>query len=323
MPSLDVAIPNYNYGHYLEGCVRSILRQKIETLRVLIIDNASTDDSAQIARRLAAADPRVELRLRSRNLGPHASFNEGIEWAQSDYFLILCSDDLLTPHALSNAVSVMEQYSQVNLAYGEAFFLKPEDVDTRVIDPQPATWSVEEGTALIERLCRSGGNPISGPTVVVRTAIQKAVGHYNPSLTHTDDLEMWLRIAARGKVAHTSSHQAIARVHSFNQSSSVKNTHQWNLQFEAAYRSFFRGDGASLHNASEMLRMVKRALSDRSYGSALSSLSRGELGAMELLLHAIRLRPTAAIFPPVRYLAAKMLQDRALKRHAALSAKGS
>ncbi|TCR83626.1 glycosyltransferase [Rhizobium sp. BK376] len=323
MPSLDVAIPNYNYGHYLEGCVKSILRQNVETLRVLIIDNASTDDSARIARKLATSDPRIELRLRSQNLGPHASFNEGIDWAQSDYFLILCSDDLLTPHALADAVSVMEEHPQVNLTYGEALFLKPEDVETRVIDPQPATWSVEGGTALIERLCRSGRNPISGPTVVVRTAIQKAVGHYNPELTHTDDLEMWLRIAARGQVAHTNSHQAIARVHSFNQSSSVKNIHQWNLQFEAAYRSFFRGDGASLQNASEMLRMVKRALSDRSYSSALSSLSRGDLGSAQLLLNAIRLRPAAAVFPPVGYLAAKMLQDRALRKHAGLSAKSS
>lgn len=319
MASVDVAIPNYNYAHYLEGCVRSILRQKVDKLRVLIIDNASTDGSALVAQKLAAMDRRVELRLRSQNMGPHASFNEAIDWAQSDYFLILCSDDLLAPNALSNAVSVMEQHPRVSLTYGESHFVKPEDVDSCELDPRPATWSVEEGTDLIERLCRSGRNPISGPTVVVRTAIQKAAGHYNPMLKHTDDLEMWLRIAARGEVARTSSPQAIARVHAFNQSSSVKNIHQWNRLFEAAYRSFFNGDGANLENAADMMKMVKRALSDRSYSSALTSFSRGEFVAVKLLLDSIRLRPAAAVLPPVGYLAAKMLEDRALRRKAASS----
>jgi glycosyltransferase involved in cell wall biosynthesis len=317
MASVDVAIPNYNYAHYLEGCVKSILRQKVEKLRVLIIDNASTDGSALVAQKLAAMDPRVELRLRPKNLGAHASFNEAIDWAQSDYFLILCSDDLLAPNALANAVSIMEQHPDVCLAHGESHFAKPEDVDRGEADAKPAIWSVEEGTAVIERLCRSGRNPISGPTVLVRTAIQKAVGHYNPNLKHTDDLEMWLRIAARGKVAQTNSRQAIARVHSFNQSASVKNIHQWNRHFEAAYRAFFLGDGAALPNAPGMLRTVKRALSDRSYSSALTSLSRGEPVAIELLLNAIRLRPAAAVFPPVGYLATKMLQDRALRKQAA------
>ena len=91
MKSVDVVIPNYNYGRYLRACVGSVLSQDVEKLRVLIVDNASTDDSPEVARELAAMDPRVELRLHETNLGPHASFNEGIDWAESDYFLILCS----------------------------------------------------------------------------------------------------------------------------------------------------------------------------------------------------------------------------------------
>src|SRR5262245_5768644 len=103
MVSVDVAIPNYNYGRYLRGCVESVLSQDIEALRVLIIDNASTDNSAEIARELARSDPRVEIRIREKNLGPHASFNEAVDWAAGDYFLILCSDDAVTPGSLRRA----------------------------------------------------------------------------------------------------------------------------------------------------------------------------------------------------------------------------
>jgi succinate dehydrogenase / fumarate reductase cytochrome b subunit len=95
----------------------------LDDLRVLIMDNASTDDSATIARELAATDSRVELHLRTRNLGPHASFNEGIDWASADYFLILCADDLLAPGALARAVDVMELHREVNLVFGRTAFV--------------------------------------------------------------------------------------------------------------------------------------------------------------------------------------------------------
>ncbi len=84
MHNVDIAIPNYNYGRFLRESVESVLSQRGVNVRVLIIDNASTDDSAAIACQLAAEDSRVELCLRERNLGPHASFNEGwIGLAQS------------------------------------------------------------------------------------------------------------------------------------------------------------------------------------------------------------------------------------------------
>lgn len=57
MASVDVIIPNYEYGRFLRDCVTSVLRQNIEALRVLIIDNASTDDSVEVARALAREDP--------------------------------------------------------------------------------------------------------------------------------------------------------------------------------------------------------------------------------------------------------------------------
>ena len=97
MPSLDVVIPNYQYGRYLSDAVGSVLRQDVDGLRILIIDNASTDDSVQIARRIAADEPRVEVLARSVNQGFLASFNAGVEWAKADYFMLLCADDLLVP----------------------------------------------------------------------------------------------------------------------------------------------------------------------------------------------------------------------------------
>jgi len=95
MATVDVAVPCYQYGDYLRGCVASVLSQDVSDLRIAIIDNASTDDSLRVARQLAAEDRRVEVIAHSTNLGQHASFNEAVDWAKSKYFMLLCADDLL------------------------------------------------------------------------------------------------------------------------------------------------------------------------------------------------------------------------------------
>src|SRR5688572_10559486 len=100
MPSVDIAVPCFQHGRFLRDCVESALNQGVEQIRVVVIDNASTDDSVAIARQLGREDSRVELIAHPKNLGPHASFNEGVDWATADYFMVLCADDLLTPGCL-------------------------------------------------------------------------------------------------------------------------------------------------------------------------------------------------------------------------------
>ena len=175
---VDVVIPCYQYGRFLRDCVRSVLTQGIGDIRVLIIDNASTDDSVEVAQQLAAEDPRVELVARPRNLGPHASFNEGIDWAKATYFMVLCADDLLAPDALARVVPVMERHPDVGFAYGRAASLLPGE-PMPVLDASlwNAPWQIVAGQDLIERFCGDGVNHVPGPsTVVVRTAVQKLGG---------------------------------------------------------------------------------------------------------------------------------------------------
>lgn len=124
---IDVAIPCYQYGRFLRDGVTSVLSQGIRSVRVLIIDNASTDNSVEVAQQLAAEDRRVEVVAHRRNLGQHASFNEGIDWARADYFLILCADDLLAPGALARAISLMERQPKVHLTYGRALIVPMDE----------------------------------------------------------------------------------------------------------------------------------------------------------------------------------------------------
>jgi glycosyltransferase involved in cell wall biosynthesis len=75
---VDIVIPSYQYGRFLRDCVVSALTQGgSEISAFLIIDNASTANSLEVAQQLAAEDPRDELVAHRRNLGPHASVQRG------------------------------------------------------------------------------------------------------------------------------------------------------------------------------------------------------------------------------------------------------
>ena len=98
---IDVFIPCYNYGRFLYQCVNSVLGQAGVDVRVLVIDDASSDNTAEVAAALAREDPRVTVIRHSTNKGHIDTYNEGIEWASADYMLLLSADDYLLPGALA------------------------------------------------------------------------------------------------------------------------------------------------------------------------------------------------------------------------------
>jgi glycosyltransferase involved in cell wall biosynthesis len=221
--SVSVVIPCYNYGSFLGECVRSATEaQPGVDVEVLIIDDASSDDSADVARHIAAADPRVEVIVHATNRGHIATYNEGLlEWARGDFSVLLSADDQLTPGALHRAVSLLQANPTVGFAYGHPLHFRHG-----AALPTPRTkvrgWSVWPGHWWLQRRFRDATSCITSPEVVVRTGLQKQVGGYDPRLTHCGDIEMWMRLAAYSDVGYVRGvDQAFYRVHGRNMSSST------------------------------------------------------------------------------------------------------
>lgn len=301
MARIDIAIPNYNYGRFLRACIASVYRQDIDSLRVLIIDNASTDGSVALARELAARDPRIELCLRPRNLGQHASFNTAVDWAQSDYFVILCSDDCLSDGALDRAVAALDRHPDAHLAFGGTLYLEDGSTPPARNRTMPAGERVWSGERFLRTFCEKGRNLIDGPLAVVRTGAQKQAGYFRRDLPHTDDMEMWMRFASLGAVVEIDDIQTVVRVHGANQSAAMSSVHHWNMASEAAFEAFFSGFGRNLPQARQFLRIARRSLGDRAYWCAVSHFLRGEPGVWDLARYAVRLRPANAVLPPLGY----------------------
>ncbi|MFE6846434.1 glycosyltransferase [Streptomyces sp. NPDC057686] len=220
MSTVSVVIPCYKYGHFLADCVKSVLdEQEGVDVRVLIIDDASPDDSADVARALAAADPRIEVLVHARNRGHIATYNEGLlEWADGDYVALLSADDRLVPGSLVRAAALLDAHPGAGFAYGRPLRFRHGG-------PLPAARTRSTGSVVypgqwwLERRFREGTGCITSPEVVVRTSLQRKVGGYDPELPHAGDIEMWMRLAAQADVGYVrGADQAFYRVHGNNMS---------------------------------------------------------------------------------------------------------
>jgi len=209
MPRVDIIVPCHNYGHFLETCVKSALSQEGVDVRILVIDDGSTDASASVASELARLDARVRLISLAKNVGMIQAVNYGLRELEAEYFVKLDADDLLSPGSLQRSVALLERYPNVGFIYGRVRhfkrYLPSHAWGPRLTLGFAAEWLAVRGLPYatiwpgIEWLAlqyRGGRNPICQPEAMIRTSSLRAVGEYNVGLAHTSDLEMWLRLAA-------------------------------------------------------------------------------------------------------------------------------
>jgi glycosyltransferase involved in cell wall biosynthesis len=217
---IDVFIPCYNYGCFLHQCVNSVLDQAGVEVRVLVIDDASPDNTAEVAAALAREDPRVTVIRHSTNEGHINTYNEGIEWASADYMLLLSADDYLLPGALARATNLMDAHPEVGFTFGNVIELSDNGTETplkSIIEPTNDSGKrILNGCELIEL---SGADDlVTTCSAVVRTELQKQLGGYRHELPHSGDMEMWLRFAAHASVGFIFAHQGVYRRHSASMS---------------------------------------------------------------------------------------------------------
>jgi glycosyltransferase involved in cell wall biosynthesis len=308
MGSVGVVVPCYRYGHLLERSVGSVLDQPGIDVRVLIIDDASPDDSAERARELAAADPRVEVAVHPENRGHITTYNEGLlEWADTDYALLLSADDRVTPGALTRAVEFLDAHPRAGLVYGN-YLRFTDDTDLPPARTGTPSWHSYDGLEWLRRRFRHGNGCMASPEVVVRTSVQRTVGGYDPALPHTGDIEMWMRFAVHGDMGFLAGvDQAYYRTHGSNMSAGyLADSGLGDLrQRLAAYDSFLAKEGDRVPDRGELHRLVRRKLAGDALWRAARAYDHGRVGTEpveELLAFAEEVCDDARRLPEYRAL---------------------
>jgi O-antigen biosynthesis protein len=115
-PLLSVIIPAFNYGRFLKQTISSVLDQGYDSVEILVLDNASTDNTSKVLSAFAS-EPRVRYFRNARNVGPSYNVLNGIQIAQGHYLSLLMADDYYNPGFLSKLLPRMLANPEVVVGY--------------------------------------------------------------------------------------------------------------------------------------------------------------------------------------------------------------
>ena len=193
-PLVSVVMPAYNAEPYIAEAIESILAQTLEDFEFIVVDDGSTDATAEIAARYAERDSRIVLLRNERNLNLPASINRGICSARGRYVARMDADDWSYPQRLERQVALMEANPVVVISGGAMEICGPSltPIDRREYNLTDVT--------VRARIFRY--SPFSHPAVIFRTEAARAVGGYDDGLFAAEDYDFYFRIGRHGEFAN-------------------------------------------------------------------------------------------------------------------------
>ena len=204
-PAISVLMPVYNGERFLAEAIESILGQTFTDFEFVIIDDGSTDASPAILARYAAQDRRIRIR-RQQNLGIVAALNQGLAECVAPLVARMDADDVSMPTRFETQLPFMERNSTFAVV-GTSFQVISEDGRRGSIVRFPQSAS-EVKVRLRDDNC------LAHPTVMMRRAAVLESGGYRELLRHSEDYDLWTRLAEKYPLANMSECLLQYRMHS-------------------------------------------------------------------------------------------------------------
>ena len=186
-------MPVYNAVRHLDAAIASIRAQTLAELELIVVDDGSTDDSADLLARHAAADPRISV-LRIPHAGVATALNHGINAARAPLIARMDGDDEALPDRLERQMAFLSARPDV-VVLGTG--LEVIDLQGRPIETNPP---ITDPADIHELLLL--GNCLAHPTVMMRRDAVLAAGGYRPAFTAAEDYDLWLRLSERHALAN-------------------------------------------------------------------------------------------------------------------------
>ena len=197
IPSVSVCIPVYNGERFLAETMRSVLDQTYRDFELVILDNASRDESGTIAR--SFNDPRIRIERNPVTLSQPDNWNRVVELSRAPLVKVVCADDLLHPRCLEYQVAPMDNDPGLAVVASRRHMI---DEESRVIVPRRGLGGltgVRTGVEVARRVVRNGSNPIGeSNNVLFRRADFFTVGGWRTDRPYIMDLDLWLRLLQLG-----------------------------------------------------------------------------------------------------------------------------
>jgi glycosyltransferase involved in cell wall biosynthesis len=190
-PSVSAIITTYNYAHFIASAVESVLQQTRRPDEIVVIDDGSTDETANIVARYADAGVRYVFQP---NAGAGAARNRGLSETSGDLIAFLDADDRWSREKTELQLAHFARYPKAGLVSGSEWQIYPSGRPQRKLNRKATGAEIVYPLILVE-------NTIGNPSLtMVRRACFDRVGQFDEALRLGQDWDMWIRIAREFQV---------------------------------------------------------------------------------------------------------------------------
>ena len=197
--SISVIIPNYNHRKYIKNQLDALTSQSVPPLEIIVVDDASTDDSVSLIAEYAREHPLVRLIRNETNLGVNATLTRGLNASRGEFYYGGAADDLVAPGFIERVERMIERCPQAGIYFGMFRAVDPDDRDIKL--ERVTRWN-EETCATPERFLNEyidvdhASHSLSATTVYRKRCLEE-VGGYRAELGHWSDTFMLRAIALK------------------------------------------------------------------------------------------------------------------------------
>jgi glycosyltransferase involved in cell wall biosynthesis len=201
-PKVTVLMPVYNGEIYLREAMDSILNQTFTDFEFLIINDGSTDKSADIIR--SYRDARIRLVENEKNLGLIATLNKGIDLSRGEYIARMDCDDISLPERLGTQVEFMDRNNSIGIS---GTFAKAVGDESSFLYEYPVEFDKAKCVNLFT-------NAFAHPTVIFRKDVLVENGlKYDPAFIHAEDFDLWVRASRATLMSNIPETLVLYRIH--------------------------------------------------------------------------------------------------------------
>jgi glycosyltransferase involved in cell wall biosynthesis len=208
IPVVTIVIPVYNMERFLADTLASVTSQSFDSWEAIVVDDGSSDQTADLVLKFARADSRISL-INQTRLGVSAARNRGLADARGEYVMFLDGDDLLHKTALQRLTEALKSDPAAQAVFGVCVHIN-EAGDLLPKQRSPQSYSYPSGD-LLEYIIRD--NPFAnGGQILLRTNIGHRTGGFSTQLRLSEDWEYWCRLALEGPLSFIGGEAEILRL---------------------------------------------------------------------------------------------------------------
>jgi glycosyltransferase involved in cell wall biosynthesis len=208
-PLFSVLVPTYNQAKYLPVALDSILNQTYDNWEAIVINDGSSDETAQIMKCYAEKDKRIRI-FHKENSGVASALNEGLRNARGEWICWLSSDDFFEPDKLEIHLKYIKENPHILFFYTN-YLIFAEEIGTKCTlkqDPRECIPPAE-----LQVLKFLDNNYIDGISVAINRQVLNHIGLFNEEYRYGQDFEMWLRITAHYRALFIDHKTCVTRWH--------------------------------------------------------------------------------------------------------------